>query len=172
MRISKIKFSNKAMLYFGPTPGRASGEAEYRDILYLKEHGIRKIVCLLSFEDLRFKAVRDPVHKSLLAKYEEASMKYMHFPIEDYGTPDMEALEYLLDSIALELKYKVPIYIHCHAGLGRTGTVVACLLVRLGFTALKAVESVRIARPGTIETSEQEKFVYVFEKYREERQPK
>jgi hypothetical protein len=41
--------------------------------------------------------------------------------------------------------------VHCRAGLGRTGTLVACyLMCRYGFTALEAIAWVRICRPGSI----------------------
>jgi hypothetical protein len=49
--------------------------------------------------------------------------------------------------------------IHCRAGLGRTGLVAACLLVDFGATPQEAIDSVRAARPNTIETAEQERYV-------------
>ena len=50
--------------------------------------------------------------------------------------------------------------VHCAAGLGRTGTFAAQLLVTSGLTPQKAIAAVRQARPGTIETEAQEQAVY------------
>ena len=45
--------------------------------------------------------------------------------------------------------------VHCGAGLGRTGTVLACWFVHRGQTAQHAIAEVRRLRPGSIETEEQ-----------------
>lgn len=44
------------------------------------------------------------------------------------------------------------ILIHCRGGLGRTGLVTARLLVETGMPAEEAIQRVRAARPGAIET--------------------
>jgi ADP-ribosylglycohydrolase len=53
--------------------------------------------------------------------------------------------------------------VHCLGGLGRTGTVAARLLVEFGMDPSKAIREVRTARPGTIQTQAQERYVYSFE---------
>lgn len=55
---------------------------------------------------------------------------------------------------------------HCHAGFGRTGIVIACILIACqGLTADIAIELVRVRRPGSVQTSRQELFVREFEAY-------
>ena len=49
-----------------------------------------------------------------------------------------------------------PVAVCCGAGLGRTGTVLAAVLVRRGLPAREAIHEVRAQRPGSIETPEQE----------------
>jgi protein-tyrosine phosphatase len=51
------------------------------------------------------------------------------------------------------------VLVHCRGGLGRAGTIAARLLVELGVEPAAAIANVRAVRPGTIETSDQEKFV-------------
>ncbi|HCA46062.1 MAG TPA: protein-tyrosine-phosphatase, partial [Armatimonadetes bacterium] len=49
--------------------------------------------------------------------------------------------------------------VHCMAGLGRTGTMIACYLVSQGMPAEEAIAEVRRARPGSIQTEQQEQAV-------------
>ena len=46
--------------------------------------------------------------------------------------------------------------VSCGAGLGRTGTILACYLVTQGYDADAAINQIRKNRPGSIETQEQE----------------
>ncbi|HXD88899.1 MAG TPA: dual specificity protein phosphatase family protein, partial [Urbifossiella sp.] len=52
--------------------------------------------------------------------------------------------------------------IHCGAGLGRTGTVIAAYLVAGGMSSKEAVTRVRQLRPGSVETAEQERAIDAF----------
>ncbi len=51
------------------------------------------------------------------------------------------------------------IVVHCRGGLGRTGLVVAKLLVELGVPSEQAIGMVRKARPGAIENAKQEEYI-------------
>jgi len=51
------------------------------------------------------------------------------------------------------------IAVHCRGGLGRTGTVAGLLLVEFGDKPKTAVKTIRAVRPGSIETTDQEKFI-------------
>lgn len=87
-----------------------------------------------------------------------AGLKWFHLPIKDYSIPTSSferQWKTISKDLRAHLKAKNNILIHCNAGLGRSGTIAAKLLVELGFDAKDAIQQVRTTRPGAVETSEQ-----------------
>ncbi len=83
-------------------------------------------------------------------------------PIPDGGIPD-EAFDQQWAGAGPELRERLVagerLLVHCRAGLGRTGLIASRLLVEFGMTPLQALNAVRRARPGTVETMLQEHYV-------------
>jgi len=73
------------------------------------------------------------------AKYYEADVKHLRFPIGDFGLPTPELMTTILNTIETELNGGRKIYLHCWGGIGRTGTTVGCYLVRRGKTGEEAL---------------------------------
>lgn len=68
--------------------------------------------------------------------------EYFNFPIIDFGLPTSAQMEQILHQIHTTLAKGRKIYIHCYAGLGRTGTVVGCYLVARGSSGPAALAEI------------------------------
>jgi len=78
----------------------------------------------------------------------------------DFGVPTLEAMSVVVKLMAKHEDEGGRVSVHCHAGLGRTGLVIACFLVyRYRLSAEEAVEEVRADRPGSVQTWKQAEFV-------------
>ena len=62
----------------------------------------------------------------------------------------------------MPVTHDMPVAVHCGAGLGRTGVVLASYLVTTGMSASSAIAKVRKLRPHSIETDEQAESVEWF----------
>ena len=56
-----------------------------------------------------------------------------------------------LDAIDEAIESGETVYVHCFGGIGRTGTVVGCYLVRHGMTGVEALDQIAQLRQGTPE---------------------
>ncbi|MDP9478094.1 MAG: cyclin-dependent kinase inhibitor 3 family protein [Actinomycetota bacterium] len=133
------------------------------DLLALREvHGANTLVSLMEEHEYRDFGIPELFEKDRIG-----GIDVLRFPIRDVSVPrEAEAEEYqvLITAIIEHLKRGENVVVHCRGGLGRTGTVAACVLVALGgHSADEAIESVRRAREYAVESGEQEDFVRRFE---------
>ena len=74
---------------------------------------------------------------------------HRRYPIPDGGTPTSADMRRVLDELDAVLGEGQTVYVHCFGGIGRTGTVVGCYMVRQGMTGDAALERIAKLRKGT-----------------------
>ena len=88
--------------------------------------------------------------------YLDDRFQIYRIPVKDGGVPDAGQIREFCDVVERALDANSRIYVHCAAGCGRTGTMMACYLVhRERLDPLEALHRVRQARPCSVETAAQ-----------------
>lgn len=152
----------------GEHPLHAPEEKAYQRLQAFLESGFE------AFFDLTMPNEMPSYHEKLqeLASQHRRFVEYYSFPIPDFGLPTHQELSRLLDTLEGVLQRGLRTYLHCWGGIGRTGTVVACYLVRRGLTGEEALcelhrrwQSVPKSRfhPHSPETEVQRQFVLTFQ---------
>ena len=71
--------------------------------------------------------------------YDATPARYSRHAITDFGIPTIDGLRATLADIEATVATGGLVYLHCRAGIGRTGTVAGCLLVEQGFAPDEAL---------------------------------
>ena len=80
---------------------------------------------------------------------EGVDVLHRRFPVHDFDVPATATMRAILDVIDEWRGAQRPLYVHCHGGLGRTGTVIGCWLVRHGSAPAEAFATLERLRRGT-----------------------
>jgi len=113
------------------------------DLAYLEACQIKVLISLTA----------EPVSPDSLAVY---GISGRHLPVEDFTPPTLAQIESFVAEVEQARQDKYKLGIHCTAGKGRTGTMIAALFVSEGLTAEDAIAKIRRLRPSSVETPAQE----------------
>lgn len=133
-------------LLAGAYPGGVDDETTRKKVQSLIHAGIDCIVDLTQPGD-SFSSYA----KTLTQEAEDfgVAVERINFPILDYDIPSVELMTRILDCIDDHLNRGKRVYVHCIGGIGRTGTTVACHLVRHGLNGHEALVQLQVLRQTT-----------------------
>jgi hypothetical protein len=129
----------------GHYPGALDAAERDAKLAGLLDCGIRRVINLIpGHETGRDGAPFDPYEPVLqvMAAQRGVTVECVRLGYADGSTPTRAHMHQILDTIDGSLAAGEPVYVHCWGGHGRTGTTVACYLIRHGMPAQAAVDQI------------------------------
>jgi len=123
------------------------GPASFDDLSFLYHNGVRAVIRM--------------EERTIAADTENrVDMVDMFEPVTDFTAPHLEQIHRMVEFIDKQVAEQRPVAVSCYAGIGRTGTVLACYLVHRGQDPADAINRIRELRPRSVQTADQEAAVY------------
>jgi protein-tyrosine phosphatase len=134
------------------------------EIAAWRRDGVGAVVSLLDAEEIAELGLQEE-H----ARCEAAGLAFLSFPIPDRAPPDSLAkTQALVEDIERRLASGEGVAIHCRAGIGRSATIAACVLIALGLSPHDAFTRIAAARGVEVpDTQKQREFAALFAAARE-----
>ena len=85
-------------------------------------------------------------HEITPTLFESFDITYLHVPVPDQFPPNMEQARQILKFIEAMKSQGRPVFVHCQAGVGRTGTVLHLYYITQRYTFEEADAKVRAKR--------------------------
>ncbi|XP_029643818.1 dual specificity protein phosphatase 23 isoform X3 [Octopus sinensis] len=124
---------------------------EAANMMYLVKHGIKYLISLTAELTPSLQGFED-------------KLVWSQIKIKDFSPPTLQQVDEFLKVVEKARSENSAVAIHCAHGKGRTGTMIACYLIKYhNQTASEALRNIRESRPGSVETFQQEELIYMFE---------
>ena len=158
VRLQQLSADWRGTMILSPCPTINHEERDNINIIdQWSDTNVRMVITLLEqreIETLRF--------DSLAEHLSQTDILWHHLPVRNMQAPPASC-ELILQKIITEMAQCFTtdnsVFIHCHAGLGRTGLIAATVLKTFGMPTDAAINAIRAHRPGSIESQAQEIFV-------------
>lgn len=133
-------------------------------VAHWKKNRIDVVVSLLTDGEVRAAGLADEAEACA-----SFGIEFINLPVADFGVPaTYAAWAPTVTRLAEGLHAGRSVAAHCYAGIGRSPTFAACVLVQAGLTADDAIRRLSIARGLPVpETARQHKWIQDFELLRQ-----
>ncbi len=122
------------------------------DLLFLKHKGVRALVRMAEKHKVRVTPTQ----------IENYGFMDLHEPVIGFTAPTQYQIDKIVTFIKESISNGIPVGVSCDAGIGRTGTILACYLVSKSYTSEQAIEEVKRRRGAEIEAEEQKEAVRTY----------
>lgn len=136
--------------------------SSYDQITWIASNGIRTLVTIreIPLPDVWIKKVGAQNH----------TLENYFLKTDDYNAPTVDEIDKVVNYIEKKIKDNNPVLVHCAAGKGRTGTILAAYLIKKeGLTPIDAIKKLRRMRPGSVQSERQEMAINTYYKYLNQR---
>jgi atypical dual specificity phosphatase len=147
--VRPVTYLNFSWVLEGSLAG-AQGPTNPRDIAFLK---LNDILAVVRMEENTIST-------------EPWQLVEMYEPVPDFAAPKMEQIHRIVNFVEEQIEtWERPVVVTCAAGMGRTGTILACYFVKVGYQPQEAIDYVRQQRPGSIQSRHQEDAVHQYARF-------
>ncbi|NWF68964.1 MAG: dual specificity protein phosphatase family protein [Chloroflexi bacterium] len=130
----KIDWIEAHVLAAGPIPDSA------RDVISLHRQGIRALITLT---EKPLTANRDITFELI----DGLQLACFHLPVRDFYPPALRQVADMMRLIEQMRAQQKPVFLHCYAGIGRTGTMLHAYFLNKGLGLEEAKQRVLATRP-------------------------